>query len=124
VALLVGAENSTLHNQVAAYAISPSVWSEYEAEVKEWIANGWLRPFKGKCSGLVPLFFMAVVQASKDKVRPVMDYRELNRYVSSHTAEGDVCSAKLRAWRRMGEKCSIIDLRKAYLQLHVHPSLW
>jgi hypothetical protein len=67
---------------------------------------------------------MAVIQQNKAKVRPVMDYRELNQFVSSHSAHGDVCGEKLRAWRRMGENLSIIDLRKAYLQIRVHPSLW
>jgi hypothetical protein len=39
---------------------------------------------------------MAVTQRNKLKIRPVMDYRELNQFVSSHTADGDVCSTKLR----------------------------
>jgi hypothetical protein len=35
---------------------------------------------------------MAVVQQNKAKVRPVMD-RELNQFVRSRTADGDVCGA-------------------------------
>jgi len=27
-------------------------------------------------------------------------------------------------WRRMGEKAVLVDLRKAYLQLHLDESLW
>ena len=46
-----------------------------------------------------------------------MDYRKLNQFVSSHTAESEICSEKLRSWRKLG----IIDLRKAYLQISVDP---
>ena len=67
---------------------------------------------------------MAVTQRNKNKVRPVMDFRELNNYVSSHTAQSDVCNEKLRDWRRMGSNVTLIDLRKAYLQLHVQQDLW
>jgi hypothetical protein len=81
-----------------------------------------LQPFAGEPEGVIPL--MAVVQANKNKVRPVMDYRELNQYVSSHTAESEVCGEKLRQWRKMGTNLKIMDLRKAYLQLHVSEELW
>ena len=67
---------------------------------------------------------MAIVQHNKGKVRPVMHYRELNDHVEAHTARADVCSQKLRDWRRKGSDESLLDLRKAYLQVHVHRSLW
>jgi len=117
-----GSTAPVLMNRVESYRVPDDMQPDYDAEIQEWIRCGWLQPFDGECEGLVPL--MAVFQGSKDKVRPVLDYRELNQYVSSHTANGDVCSEKLRAWRRMGSNVSIIDLRKAYLQLHVDPSLW
>ena len=72
--------------------------------------------------GLIPQ--MAIVQHNKGKVRPVMDYCELNDHVEAHTARADVCSQKLRDWRRKGSDVSVLDLRKAYLQVHVHRSLW
>jgi len=53
-----------------------------------------------------------------------MNYRELNEYVSNHTSQGDVCGSKLRSWRQMGDDLAIVDLRKAYLQIKVDPSLW
>ena len=34
---------------------------------------------------------MAVVQTAKDKIRPVLDYRELNEHLAPHTADADVC---------------------------------
>ena len=112
----------TLKNHIASYKVPEQARDEYESEVKEWIRLGWLKPFNGKCAGIIPL--MAVIQENKSKVRPVMDYRELNQYVSSHTAQNDVCSTKLRSWRQMGKDLSIVDLRKAYLQIKVDPTLW
>ena len=38
---------------------------------------------------------MIIVQHSKGKVRPVMDYRELNEHVDAFTADADVYTAKL-----------------------------
>ena len=95
---------------------------EFETEVAAWIKNGWLRPYDGACQGLIPL--MAVIQHNKDKVRPVLDYRELNQYVSSHTGQSEVCGERLRNWRQMGANVKLLDLRKAYLQLHVAEDLW
>jgi len=80
------------------------------------------KPYSGHQGGVILLF--AVVQRNKDKVRPVMDYRELNQLVFSHTADDEVCIGKLRARRRLSENVRIIDLRKAYLQIRVDPSLW
>jgi len=67
---------------------------------------------------------MAVVQQNKAKVCPVMDFRELNRHIDAFTASVDVCAEKLREWRRQGTKVAVIDLRRAYLQVYVHESLW
>ena len=53
-----------------------------------------------------------------------MDYRELNDHVEVYTTRADVCSRKLRDWRRKGSDVSVLDLKKAYLQVHVHCSLW
>ncbi len=57
-------------------------------------------------------------------MRPVLDYRELNQYVSRHTGECEVSGEKRRSWRRMVTDLKILDLRKAYLQLHIAPHLW
>ena len=67
---------------------------------------------------------MAVVQQSKSKVRPVMDYRELNQYVDTFTADADVCASKLRGWHQHGPNVSLLNLRRAYLQVRVSKSLW
>ena len=59
---------------------------------------------------------MAVLQTNIHKVRPVIDYRELNTYA-------DTCTEKLQEWRQQGANVSILDLRKVYLQVHVKKSL-
>ena len=71
---------------------------EYVNELCQWIQDGWLVPHNesihGPVRATIPL--MAVVQQHKKKVRPVLDFRDLNSYVDAHTAETDVCAEKLR----------------------------
>lgn len=117
---------SRLQNSVSEYAVPQDVRQEYEDELSRWIEDGWLIPYDetihGPVRGTIPL--MAVVQQHKNKVRPVLDFRELNSYVDAHTAEADVCAEKLREWRKQGQMIALMDLHKAYLQIHVYPSLW
>ena len=74
------AEPHALRNGVTEYSIPTSAKLSYEAEIEEWVTNGWLEPYDddklGPAKGLIPL--MAIVQQNKDKVRPVMDFSELN----------------------------------------------
>ena len=60
---------------------------------------------------------MAIVQHNKGKVQPVMDYSELNDHVEAYTTRADVCSQKLRDWRRKGSDVSVLDLivKQAYI---------
>ena len=115
-----------LTNTVAQYAVPPAARHEFDAELDSWIEQGWLVPYDerqhGAPKGLVPL--MAVQQNNKSKVRPVMDYRELNGFVTAHTADTDVCADQLRKWRRHGGRTAVVDLRKAYLQLCLERQLW
>ena len=67
---------------------------------------------------------MAIVQQNKDKVRPVMDFRELNSHVDVFTANADVCADKIREWPRLGTNVAFVNLCIAYLQIRVHESLW
>ena len=117
---------AALKNRLAEYTIPIHLQEEYNRELQSWIDNGWLLPYPedelGPPKGLIPL--MAVVQENKHKVRPVMDYRELNAYVDAYTANADVCAQKLREWRQQGSNVAIVDLRRAYLQIHVDKSLW
>ena len=114
-----------LNNNIPEYRVPADVRQEYDAELSEWLNNGWLVQYPekelGPPKGLIPL--MAVVPANKNKVHPVLNYRELNNHVDAFTANADVCAQKLREWRQQGAEVVLIDLRRAYLQIRVHKSL-
>ena len=57
---------------------------------------------------------MAVLQQNKKKVRLVVDYRRLNEFFSSHSAEANACGDKLKEWRGIGSNLAIVDLKSAY----------
>lgn len=122
----VGSGPERLCNDVAQYAVPSAARPAYDAELDLWIREGWLQPYDEQADGparaLIPL--MAVQQPNQDKVRPVLDYRELNGYVTAHTADADVCAEQLRRWRRHGARVAVVDLRKAYLQLRLDRRLW
>ena len=115
-----------LTNMVADYnkTLSDEAREAYEAEIHRWIDEGILVEWKNKVDGVLPL--MAVLQPSKHKVRPVLDFRGLNNFVQSHTGGEDisVCSSKLREWRRTNGELEIVDLQAAYLQIRVSEELW
>ena len=110
-----------LLNQVPEYPIKGHIREKYNSEVAKWISNGWLVPCAKPDGGIIPM--LAVHHEHKDKVRPVLDYRELNQFVRSHTADSDVCPDTLRKWRLMGDRLGVVDLKDAYLQLHVKRDL-
>ena len=88
----------------------------------EWISKGWLTPCEATPHGFLAM--MAVEQTSKGKVRPVLDFRELNNYIESFTGNSDVCCDTTRKWRSINGKLAVLDLRDAYMQLHVKEFLW
>ena len=94
---------------------------KFNEKVEDWIAQGWLRPCVQPAHGVIP--FLVVVQFNKDMVRPVMDFRELNKFVESFTGDSDVCGETMRKWRMMDGQPRVLDLRDAYLQLHVKEEL-
>lgn len=96
-----------------------------EEEVKNWIEKGWMKRCEDQSDRKGILSLMAVIQANKDKVRPVLDYRELNMYVESHPGvDVAVCTETLRKWRRLPGRLKLVDLKSAYLQIQVEKSLW
>ena len=97
---------------------------EYEAEVERWVDKGILIPWRGEAKGVIPL--MAAEQPMKNKIRPVLDFRELNESVKCHTGDDvtDVCSEKLREWRQLEGDGEMVDLKAAYLQIKVAEELW
>ncbi|XP_067949869.1 uncharacterized protein [Watersipora subatra] len=117
-----------LKNQCAEHAINTYYKKQYSCEIEQCISNGWLEPhdvkIHGNVNGIIPL--MAVFQSNIGrKVRPVMDYsRELNKHVNSNPGnDGAICQEKLRQWRTLGDNVCMLDLKKAYLKLHVDSSL-
>ena len=114
-----------LRHKIPEYQVSKHVKGSYEAELLSWIHDSWLllnhqkrlSPFKG----LVPL--IAVIQHNMHKVHPVMDNRELNEYVDTFTCNADVCAAKLREWCKRDTNVSLLDLKRAYLQICIDKSL-
>ena len=115
-----------LKNTVSEYRhnLNDEQRRQYEAEVDRWVEEGILRPWTGENGGVLPL--MAVVQETKGKVRPVLDFRELNESVRCHTGDDviDVCNEKLREWRQKEGEAKMVDLRAAYLQIRVSEELW
>lgn len=116
-----------LRNQKAEYTVAESDREEYDGEIKQWIADGWLEEHDervhGVVTGVIPL--MAAKQPNKPrKVRPVMDYRQLNEWIISKPGVNSVvCQEKLRSWRKRSVNACLLDLKKAYLQIHVDRSL-
>lgn len=115
-----------LKNRIAEYPVPPDIRAAYENELERWISEGWLVAYDeemlGAPKGLIPL--LAITQPNKDKVRPVLDYRELNHHVDAHTGDSDVCAEKIREWRKTGVNTATLDLSTAYMQIRVHKSLW
>ena len=77
-----------LRNKVSCYdkQLVGEKREKFEKEVDRWIEEGILVPWGEEVEGgILPL--MAVEQYTKAKVRPVLDYRELNEYVECHTGD-------------------------------------
>ena len=83
-----------------------------------------MKQWDGPVRGAIPL--LAVIQPTKDKVCPVMDYRELNDFVECHTGDDmvAVCGKKVRKWRQLQGELKVVDLKSAYLQIHISEELW
>ena len=101
---------------------------QYQKEVQSWIDNGWMVPHDpdrhGKPGAILPL--MAVCQGHKAStpVRPCLDYHCLNESILSHPGgDAPACDQKIREWRCRGVDQVVVDIRKAFLQVHVDPSL-
>ena len=101
-----------LANRVQEYTVSDHIWDAYEEELSMWPRNGWLLPFpkEERCPpmGLIPL--KAIVQEHKQKVRPVLTYREMNGFVEAFTANKEVCSQRLSELRLQRANVSLMNL--------------
>mgnify|MGYP003417316483 FL=1 len=111
-----------VRENIANYGISCDVKEKFDEEIDAWINEGILKRTDDEVEGILPL--IAVVQQKKDKVRPVLNFKSVNRSVRSHTGDAQECRSELRKWRKMGDNIAVVDLKRAYLQIHVEESLW
>ena len=72
-------KRTSASNCVDFYKTDEAVYPRFKSEVNRWIDNGSLVKTTCNEEGVIPL--MAVVQEKKDKVRPVLNFRELNEFV-------------------------------------------
>ena len=80
----------------------------------------------GAVAGVLPLLASTQEHKPTTPVRPCLDYHSLNELLhSSPGMQAPVCAEKLREWRMAGEASDsvLINVKKAYLQIHVHPDL-
>ena len=113
----------------ANYKVSECDKDEFDAELDVWIREGILIPWSAEHDGdvknVIPLMSVRQQKGETSKVRPVLDFRFLNDYIASYPVSATpLCQERLREWRQLGANCSVVDLRKAYLQIWIHPSLW
>ncbi|XP_067929784.1 uncharacterized protein [Watersipora subatra] len=116
-----------LQNHCYEYKVNDDDRKEFDEEVQRWIDDEWLELYDSTVHGhverIIPL--MAAKQPNKtNKIRPVMDYRELNNYIHSNPGvETAIYQEKLRDCRLGRSKACLLDLKKAYPQIHIKPSL-
>ena len=90
-----GHSHSELSNSLQEYAVPFHARDASENEILQWQQNEWLLPYSEELDppkGLISL--MAIMQ--KQKVRPVLDYWELNGFVDAFTANAEACAQKQR----------------------------
>ena len=119
-------EKPKLKNTIAQYTtkLDREKQESYDKELERWIREGILKEWTEEVEGILPL--MAVEQQNKGKVRPVLDFRELNAHVECHTGDEitDICGERLREWRQVEGEAELVDLKAAYLQIKVSRELW
>ena len=95
----------------------------FDKEVEVWIEQGILVPWDkaehGNVKTFLPLMSVRQMKGTEEKVRPVLDFRSLNKNIVSLPGEMPACETKLREWRRAGANCSVVDLKRACLQIFV-----
>ena len=112
------------HNVVSAEDIE-----EFDSEVTSWVDNGILimhdEEKHGPVRNFVPMLGIRQKKGDNSRVRPVLDYRDLNKSIKSNPGGSvPICADRIREWRQVGSECAVVDLKRAYLQIGVKPSLW
>ncbi len=105
------------------YAIPEKDRAAFVAEVEDWIGTGvlvqWDEREHGRVRNFLPLMSVNQSKGEESKVRPVIDFRVLNEKVLCLTSDMLTCDERLREWRAKGCDGSLVDLRWAYLQVHM-----
>ena len=119
-------EPKQLQSQIGEYKCTrgKSEYEKYTNEVHIWISKSWLVEWKGPVKGFIPL--LAVVQPTKDNVRPVIYNCELNLFIESHTGDDEtaICADKVRKWRQLKGELKVVGLKSAYLENDVSNDSW
>ena len=85
------------------YKIPQEDLSMFEEEISVWIEEGILVPWNGMVKNVLPLMSVRHEKGSKVKVRPVLDFRYLNKFIQNHPgAATPLCQDRLREWRKLG----------------------
>ena len=115
--------------QYARHRLSSEQEQLFCEEMESWIDKGWLVPHDeskhGEIAGVLSLLAKDQAHKVTTPVRPCLDYRPINKLIrSSPGADSPVCDEKLRRWRmNSADGMDLLDIKKAYLQVHVSPEL-
>ena len=114
-----------LDNRMTEYPVAAEIREVYERELRTWMRNGWLAPYKEEELGPLqrtepPDARTAAIQSKSTS----SDRLSTARHVDVFIANADVCAAKLREWWQKGSSVSLLDLKRAYLQVRVQKTLW
>ena len=100
----------------------------FQKELHTWLENKWLVPYDeavhGPLGAVLPLLPAVQQHKPSTPVRPCLDYSMLNEFILSNPgANSPVCGDKIREWRQRTDDSKLLDIRKAYLQVHLDESL-
>ena len=113
----------------ANYTVPSQDQEAFDKEIETWVNDGILVPWNeqrdGELKNVIPLMSVKQQKGEVIKIRPVLDFRYLNDHIVSRPgAATPLCQSRLREWRKFGPNCAVVDLKKAYLQIKIDPSLW
>ncbi|XP_065189613.1 uncharacterized protein LOC135820225 [Sycon ciliatum] len=114
--------------QYARTNLSAEQETQFCDEVDSWVEKGWLvehdEATHGSPTAVIPLLAKSQAHKSTTPVRPCLDYRGLNNLIKSNPGmDAPACAEKIRKWGQVGGQYELVDVRKAYLQVHVDPAL-
>jgi len=111
------------------YKIRNELRKDFDAEIEDWIEEGILVKHSptahGEIKSYIPLIAIEQQKGDTKKIRPVFDFRELNKKLESHPGGSlPLCRDRMREWRQKGIPSHLLDLKRAYLQIKVDSELW